>query len=91
MCANNTGIKLYAEISHGIPGLYIFVGGQVKEPLKIFYITDTKSEKTCREHCIITQKELALWKYLGTKMRCRNDVQKENKREKGNNIPHFFK
>lgn len=54
MCANNTGIKLYAEISHGIPGLYIFVGGQVKEPLKIFYITDTKSEKTCREHCIIT-------------------------------------
>lgn len=45
MCANNTGIKMYAEVSHGIPGLYIFVGGQVKEPLKIFYITDTKSEK----------------------------------------------
>lgn len=90
MYANNTGIKLYAEISHDIPGLYIFVGGQIKEPLKIFYITDIISENACRTLCIITQNELALWKYLGTKMGCRNDIQKENKREKSFNIPHVL-
>lgn len=32
---------------------------------------------------------LLYWKYLGVKMRCRNDIQKENKREKNYNIPRF--
>lgn len=52
-------------------------------------MTDSNSENTCREYCIITQNELALWKYLGAKMRSRNDIQKENKREKRYDIPHF--
>lgn len=45
MCANNAGIKLYPEISHDIPVLHIFVGGQIKESLKIFYITDKTPQK----------------------------------------------
>lgn len=39
MCANNTGTKPYAETSHEMPWLYIFVGGQVKELLKICSVT----------------------------------------------------
>jgi len=38
MCAKNTGTELYAETYHEISQLYIFVGGQAEDPLKMYSV-----------------------------------------------------